>query len=81
MVEISPESNLMDAVRMMFQKRIRRVFLTGGKENSVFPFISSREIIRFLFSPLRLDAAKKNPERWVDAKISEIPDERRQDYS
>ncbi len=73
MVEISPESNLMDAVRMMFQKRIRRVFLTGGKENSVFPFISSREIIRFLFSPLRLDAAKKNPERWVDAKISEIP--------
>ena len=56
---------------MMFEKRVRRVFLSSERKNSV-SFISSRNIIRFLFSPERLEIAKENPERWVDAKLSEI---------
>lgn len=73
MVEISPETYLMDVIALMFQKRMRRVFLTGTeKKNSIFPFISSRDIIRFLFSPSRLEVAKKDPESWSDAKLSEI---------
>jgi hypothetical protein len=37
-----------------------------------FPFISSRDIIRFLFSPIRLERSKKNPELWTAAELSEI---------
>ena len=44
---------------MMFQKGIRRLFLTGGRGNSVFPFISSRDIIRFLFTVPRRTLPRK----------------------
>ncbi len=70
-VEISPDAYLMDVVRMMFEKRVRRVFLSSERKNSV-SFISSRSIIRLLFSPERLEIAKENPERWVVAKLSDI---------
>ena len=69
MVAMSPETYLLDALRMMFKERIRRIFLTGEEKKSVFPFVSSRDIIRFLFSPLRLDTAKERPEQWLDAKL------------
>src|SRR5579862_342703 len=76
MIKISSESTLMDALRLMFEKRVRRVFLFGADERAslqpAFPFISSRDIIRFLFSPARLELAKKHPELWADAKLSEI---------
>jgi len=76
MIKISSESTLMDALQLMFEKRVRRVFLTGrGKGTALqhaFPFVSSRDIIRFLFSPARLELAKKHPELWADAKLSEI---------
>ena len=66
-VAVSSELSLIDAVRTMLQKKIRRVFITDAKAKSDFPFISSRDIIRFLFSPLRLELANEDPERWVDA--------------
>jgi len=72
MIEISPDSHLMDALRMMFQMRIRRLFLTGERKRAVSRFVSSRHIIRFLFSPERLEIVKRNPELWTDAKLSEI---------
>ena len=67
----SPETYLVDAVRLMFEKRVRRIFFSSERKNSV-SFISSRNIIRFLFSPARLEIVNENPERWIDAKLSEI---------
>jgi len=75
MVEVSSESSLIETIRLMFEKRIRRVFLRVDHNNEdpeAFSFISTRNIIRFLFSPLRVDIAEKEPERWADAKLSEI---------
>ena len=76
MVKVSPEITLRDTLGVMFEKRIRRVFLTDvPKRESIekaYPFVSSRDIIRFLFSPTRLEIAKKSPEQWADAKLSEI---------
>jgi hypothetical protein len=75
MIKISPESTLLDALRLMFEKRVRRVFLSGRFRTDsveVFPFISSRDIIRYLFSPERLELVKRHSELWTDAKLSEI---------
>ncbi|MDA4112290.1 MAG: hypothetical protein OK439_07090 [Thaumarchaeota archaeon] len=76
MIKISSESTLLDALRLMFEKRVRRVFLSGWDRwesiDQAFPFVSSRDIIRFLFSPVRLELAKKHPELWTGAKLSEI---------
>jgi len=70
-VEISPDGSLTDALRMMFESRVRRVFLSSERRNSI-SFISSRNIIRFLFSPERLEIVKEYPERWLNAKLSDI---------
>jgi hypothetical protein len=56
---------------MMFEKRVRRLFLSSERKNIV-SFISSRRIIRLLFSPERLEIVKEDPERWVDVKLSDI---------
>jgi CBS domain-containing protein len=70
-VEISPDASLADALRMMFERRVRRVFLSSERRNSI-SFMSSRNIIRFLFSPERLEIVKEYPERWLNAKLSDI---------
>jgi CBS domain-containing protein len=70
-IEISPESYLIDALRIMFEKRVRRVFLSSYGRNP-FSFVSDRHVIRFLFSPARLEIAKETPELWVSSKLSEI---------
>ena len=72
MVTISPESTIIEALKVMFQKRIRRVFLSDGTENSVISFISDRHLIRFLFSPMGLERSQRDPAHWVDAKLSTI---------
>src|SRR5271166_743628 len=59
MVEVSPDFSLIETIGLMFKKRIRRVFLSVDQDNAEYPeafsFISTRSIIRFLFSPLRVD--------------------------
>ena len=40
MVAISQESTIIEALKVMFQKRIRRVFLSDDAENTVISFIS-----------------------------------------
>ena len=59
MVSIAPENTIIDALKVMFQNRIRRVFLSDKRENSTISFVSDRHIIRYLFSPMGLERSQK----------------------
>lgn len=73
MISIPSNQDLMEAVRLMFRNRVRRVFLKSSTHrNDNLEFVSDRDIIRFLFSPDRLEIAKKSPELWTNAKLSEL---------
>lgn len=64
-----PDTKLMDAMRTMCKKRIRRLFLRG--QDGVF--VSDRNILTFLFSPKSLAVAKTAPESWTDVSLGSIP--------
>lgn len=64
-----PDTGLMEAMRTMCEKRIRRLFLRG--QDGVF--VTDRNILAFLFSPKSLAVAKTAPESWTDVSISSIP--------
>jgi len=72
MIVVSSESTIIDALKVMFQKRIRRVFLSDETKNTGVSFISDRHIVRFLFSPMGLERSQKDSTHWVDAKLSTI---------
>lgn len=65
-ISVPEDTSLIEALRVMFEKRIRHIFL--GKVE----YITGRDIIRFLFTPQRLEVAKNSPEKWLDAEISAI---------
>jgi CBS domain-containing protein len=69
-VSIPKDTPLIEAIRVMFRKRIRRLFVDDPLRD--FAFISSRKIISFLFSPEGLQLAKDKPELWLEADVSDI---------
>jgi CBS domain-containing protein len=73
-ISLPPSTDLLRAIQTMFDKRIRRLFLDrdGFDAKSVNNYISGRNIIRFLFSPDRLEIARKSPELWADATLGDI---------
>jgi hypothetical protein len=70
-VSISSDSSITDTLNLMLKMKIRRVFHSGSYGDRL-QFVSSRSIIKFLFSPHRLEIVKKSPEKWLDAKVSEV---------
>jgi CBS domain-containing protein len=69
MVSISSDSTIIDALKAMFENRIRRVFLSDSEGNSTISFVSDRHIIQHLFSPMGLERSQKDPTQWADAKL------------
>jgi len=67
-ISIPSDSTITDALHLMFKKRIRRVFHSGYS----LQFTSSRDIIKFLLSPQRLEMVKKTQEKWLDARLSDM---------
>jgi hypothetical protein len=65
---ISPDAGIMEAVKMMLNLRVRRLF-TQGRPGE---FISNRSVIEFMFTPERLRVISRRPEEWFDAKVSEL---------
>ena len=63
-----PNISLTEAMKMMCEKRIRRLFLTGKSGE----FISDRSILSFLFSPKALKVARDFPDSWMDLELSGI---------
>lgn len=73
MVSISSDSLLPDALSLMLKQRVRRVFISArNKTAENFHYVSSRDVLQFLFSPSRLEGVRTNPEHWLHAKLSEI---------
>jgi CBS domain-containing protein len=64
-----PDTRLVEAMRTMVDKRIRRLFLRG--EEGVF--VSDRNILAFLFSPKALAVARRAPDLWTDESLSSLP--------
>ncbi|MDG6994561.1 MAG: CBS domain-containing protein [Nitrososphaerota archaeon] len=67
-VSIPPSYTLSKTIALMFERRIRRVFV-GGRGGR---YISDRLILSFLFTPERIGIAGRRPEDWLKATISEI---------
>jgi len=68
-ISIAPDTALMNAMSIMCEKRVRRLFLSNRKG----AFISDRNILSFLFSPKALKVARDSPESWTDVDVSSIP--------
>lgn len=68
-VPVDPDTPLIEAMRTMCEKRIRRLFLSGKAGE----FVSDRHILAFLFSPKGLKVARDAPTSWTDVRISAIP--------
>jgi CBS domain-containing protein len=65
---IDRDSTLLDAMRKMCERRVRRLFIEGKERE----FISDRTILAFLFSPKGLKVARDSPGVWGDLKVSDI---------
>ena len=72
-VSVSSDVFIKDALKVMFSRRIRRVFVSGLQSNDQLHFISSRDIIRFLFTSQRLELCKESPDLWLEERISNVP--------
>jgi len=68
-VFVDPETRVVEAMRTMVEKRIRRLFLRGEKG----VFVSDRNILAFLFSPKALGVARRAPDLWTDESLSSLP--------
>ena len=69
-VSIPKDTPIIDAIKIMFQKRIRRLFVDNSNWDN--EFISSRKVISYLFTPERLQFVKQNPERWLDGAVKDV---------
>jgi CBS domain-containing protein len=68
-VTVDPGTKLIDAMRTMCEKQIRRLFVRGKKGE----FISDRGILSSLFSPKGLKVARDTPEVWTDSLVADLP--------
>jgi len=65
-VSISSDAEIGEAVKMMLKFRVRRLFPQGRTDE----FISSLSVSEFMFTPERLQVARRRPEEWCAAKVS-----------
>jgi CBS domain-containing protein len=66
-LSLPKETGLQDAVREMFKRRVRRVRISATNA-----FVSDREILAFIFSPKRLNAAREYPEKMLDTTLEDV---------
>jgi len=67
-VVVDCDTPLMEAMNLMCEVRIRRLFLRGKAGE----FVSDRNILAFLFSPKGLKIARDAPDEWTDLRLSDI---------
>ena len=67
-VTVDPDISLTQAMRLMVERRIRRLFLRGRQGE----FVSDRNILAYLFSPKALRVARDTPEFWLDLNLRAI---------
>jgi CBS domain-containing protein len=67
MLSISRDASIKEAVSAMLEHRVRRLFIKGTGTK----YVSDRIIISYMFSGERIALARRNPEKWFDAKVEE----------
>ena len=67
-ISVSREEPIVDAIRRMVSKNVRRLFVEGGEGK----FISDRTVIDYIFSPERLGLARDHPERWIEGTVADL---------
>jgi CBS domain-containing protein len=65
---VSKDTMLGDALHLMFEARVRRLFVDEPTR-----FVSDRTILAYLFSPFMLKIAKDSPDKWLDVRIEQLP--------
>ena len=68
-IGIGPESPIIESIKKMVSKNIRRLFVEGQRGR----FISDRTLIEYMFSPERLEKARDRPETWIDEEVAKVP--------
>ena len=63
-VAVERRTPLKEALKMMIERRIRRVFISGTGA-----FLSDREIVSRIFSPRNLKETKKSPSTMLDGTV------------
>ncbi len=67
-VVVDPDMPLMEAMNLMCETRIRRLFL----REKAGEFVSDRNILAFLFSPKGLKMARDSPDSWTRLRLSDV---------
>ena len=67
-IEVAPGATLREAIEKMLARNVRRLFLSGRESK----FVSGRTVLGFLFSSERLYLARDHPEKWIQARVSDL---------
>lgn len=68
LLTISPDASLLTAIKLLFRRRVRRLFIAGQDGR----FVSDRSLVEFLFTPDRLSLVRSKPRSWLDANVSDL---------
>lgn len=66
-VAVGGHTSVREAMRLMFERRIRRVFVKGAKA-----FVSDREIVSSIFSPKKLREVRRSPESLLEGDLLDM---------
>jgi len=64
---LSKNTKIKSVLQEMFNRRIRRIFVSGNKG-----LVTDRTIINYVFSSSRLSAASRKPESLLEAKLGDL---------
>lgn len=66
-ISLGRETPLREAISVMLERRIRRVFIRGTDA-----FVSDREIVSHIFSPRELLETKDSPSSMLEGKLADV---------
>jgi CBS domain-containing protein len=66
-ISVAKRTLIKDALALMFERRIRRLFIGGGGS-----YVSDREIISHVFSPQTLEETRKSPSAFLEGAIDDV---------
>ena len=67
LVSVEPGTKVKDALNVMLEHRIRRVFIKGTNK-----FVSDREIVSHIFSPRQLEEIKRAPSSTLEGSVLDV---------
>lgn len=66
-ISVEPGTTIKDALNLMLERRIRRVFIKGTNT-----FVSDREVVSYIFSPRKLQEVRRSPGKMLDDTVLNV---------